>query len=127
MVIARSEYSNPARFGASVVQTVLGDDPLRDQWQQDLNTMSARIKSMRRELRRRVGGPLGMPGDWSHVESQIGMFSYTVLSREQAVRLREEFHIYILSSGRVSICGLNEGNVAYVARAIREVVGAEKS
>lgn len=126
MAIARSEYSNPPRFGASIVQTVLGDDHIRDQWQQDLITMSARIKSMRRELRQRMER-LGTPGDWSHVESQIGMFSYTGLSREQVVRLREEFHVYMLPSGRVSICGLNKGNVDYVARAIREVVGAQKS
>lgn len=126
MAIARSEYSNPPRFGASTVQTVLGDDHLRDQWQRDLNTMSARIKTMRHELRQKLE-VLGTPGDWSHIESQIGMFSYTGLNREHVERLRNEFHIYLLPSGRVSICGLNEGNVDYVARAIKDVVGAENS
>jgi aspartate/tyrosine/aromatic aminotransferase len=81
---------------------------------------------MRCELRRRVEG-LGTPGDWSYIERQIGMISYTGLSREHVERLRDEFHIYLLPSGRVSICGLNEGNVDYVVGAIREVVGAEKS
>jgi aspartate/tyrosine/aromatic aminotransferase len=126
MSIARSEYSNPPRFGASIVQTVLGDDRLKNQWQKDLNMMSGRIKTMRRELRRRLE-ELGTPGDWSHVESQIGMFSYTGLSREHVERLRDEFHIYLLPSGRMSICGLNEGNVDHVARAINEVVGTHKS
>jgi aspartate/tyrosine/aromatic aminotransferase len=124
MAIARSEYSNPPRFGASIVQTVLGDGRLQDQWQEDLNTMSARIKMMRRELRQRLE-ELGTPGDWSHIESQIGMFSYTGLSCEHVERLRNKFHVYLLPSGRVSICGLNERNVNYVARAIREVVGAD--
>lgn len=121
MAIARSEHSNPPRFRASIVQTVLGDDRLRSQWQQGLNTMSARIKSMRCELRRRVEG-LRTPGDWSYIERQIGMFSYAGLSREHVERLRDEFHIYLLPLGRVSICGLNEGNVDYVVGAIREVV-----
>jgi aspartate/tyrosine/aromatic aminotransferase len=65
MSIARSEYSNPPRFGASIVQTGLGDDRLRNQWQKDLNTMSARIKTMTRELWRRLE-ELGTPGDWSY-------------------------------------------------------------
>lgn len=121
MSIARSEYSNPPRFGTSIVQTVLGSPRLRDQWQADLNTMSARIMVMRRALRQRLE-ELGAPGNWSHIESQIGMFSYTGLTWEHVQRLRNEFHIYLLPSGRVSICGLNEGNVDYVARAIREVV-----
>ena len=124
MAIARSEYSNPPRFGASIVQTVLGDDYLRSQWQEDLNTMSARIKKMRHEFRRGLE-KLGTAGDWAHIESQIGMFCYTGLSRQQVERLRNEFHIYLLPSGRVSICGLNEVNVDYVARAFREVVGGE--
>ncbi|CEJ54237.1 Putative Aspartate aminotransferase [Penicillium brasilianum] len=123
MAIARSEYSNPPRFGAGIVQTVLGDDNLRRQWQEDLSTMSARIKKMRRELRRRLER-LGTTGDWAHIESQIGMFSYTGLNHHDVERLRNEFHIYLLPSGRVSICGLNEGIIDYVARAIREVVGS---
>jgi aspartate/tyrosine/aromatic aminotransferase len=109
------------RVGASIVQTVLGSPRLRDQWQADLNTMSARIMVMRRALRQRLE-ELEAPGNWSHIESQIGMFSYTGLTWEHVQRLRNEFHIYLLPSGRVSICGLNEGNVDYVARAIREVV-----
>lgn len=124
LAIARSEYSNPPRFGTGIVQTVLGDNSLRGQRQEDLNTMSARIKKMRHELRRRLE-ELGTAGDWAHVESQIGMFSYTGLDRQQVERLRDDFHIYLLPSGRVSICGLNEGNVDYVARAIRKVVGSD--
>lgn len=76
---------------------------------------------MRRELRRWLV-ELGTPGDLSHIESQIGMFSYTGLSREHVEHLRNEFHIYVLPSGRVSICGLNEGNVDYVGRDIHGIL-----
>ncbi|GKZ31273.1 hypothetical protein AbraIFM66950_011632 [Aspergillus brasiliensis] len=123
LALARAEYSNPPRFGASIVETVLGNEELKGQWLKDLDTMSSRIKSMRCELRRRLESK-GTPGDWSFLESQIGMFSYTALDREQVTRLREEFHIYLLPSGRVSICGLNGENVEYVASAFREVIGS---
>ncbi|GKZ23789.1 hypothetical protein AbraIFM66951_004631 [Aspergillus brasiliensis] len=123
LALARAEYSNPPRFGASIVETVLGNEEMKGQWLKDLDTMSSRIKSMRRELRRRLESK-GTPGDWSFLESQIGMFSYTALDREQVTRLREELHIYLLPSGRVSICGLNGENVEYVASAFREVIGS---
>ncbi|KAI9044849.1 uncharacterized protein KD926_011022 [Aspergillus affinis] len=120
MGIARAEYSNPPRFGASIVETVLGDKDLRTQWKVDLDTMSSRIHKMRSLLRRRLEGETGR--DWSHVEKQIGMFSYTGLTKEQVSQLQEEFHIYLLPSGRMSVCGLNEGNIDYVAQAIGEVL-----
>ena len=122
MGLARAEYSNPPRYGAQIVQTVLDDKELRGQWEKDLETMSSRIKTMRRLLRRKLEEHArGI--DWSYIESQIGMFSYTGLSARAVVRLREEFHIYLLPSGRMSICGLNEGNIDYVARAIAQVCG----
>jgi aspartate/tyrosine/aromatic aminotransferase len=120
-LIARAEYSNPPRFGAQIVETVLSDSGLRQQWKQDLNTMSSRITSMRKQLRANLED-LGTPGDWSHIESQIGMFSYTGLSKAHVDKLKEEYHIYLMPSGRVSICGLNEANIDYVANSISEVV-----
>ncbi len=120
MAIARAEYSNPPRFGASIVETVLGNPELRAQWQADLDTMSSRIRRMRRELRQRLEKETGK--DWSHVETQIGMFSYTGLGKDYVARLKDEFHVYLLPSGRISICGLNDGNVQYVAHAISKVM-----
>lgn len=117
--LARAEYSNPPRFGATIVETILVDEKLKAQWKDDLRTMSSRIKSMRRSLRKALEEQ-NTPGDWSHIESQIGMFSYTGLNASTVARLREEFHIYLLPSGRASICGLNERNIEYVARAIRQ-------
>ncbi|EAW25764.1 aspartate aminotransferase, partial [Aspergillus fischeri NRRL 181] len=123
VALARAEYSNPSRFGASLVETVLADATLRAQWERDLETMSSRIKTMRRELRKKLEEN-GARGDWSFIESQIGMFSYLSIDRDQVDRLKREFHIYLLPSGRASICGLNRKNIDYVAMAIAQVLGS---
>lgn len=120
MAIARAEYSNPPRFGASIVETVLGDPVLRSQWEADLDTMSSRMRRMRCALRKRLEKETGQ--DWFHVEMQIGMFSYTGLNKEQVSRLRDEFHVYLLPSGRLSVCGLNDENVEYVTHAVGQVM-----
>ncbi|KAI5920456.1 aspartate aminotransferase [Camillea tinctor] len=119
--IIRSEVSTSPAFGARIVATVLDDPMLRGEWHDDLKTMSSRIKSMReallRELKRR-----GTPGSWDHIVSQIGMFSYTGLNKEQVKELAEEHHIYLMASGRASIPGLTPENVTRVAEAIDSVV-----
>ena len=120
MAIARAEYSNPPRFGASIVEAVLGDPALKSQWEADLDTMSSRMRRMRRELRKRLEKETGQ--DWSHVETQIGMFSYTGLNKDHVSRLRDEFHVYLLPSGRLSVCGLSDENVEYVAHAVGQVM-----
>ncbi|CEL01821.1 hypothetical protein ASPCAL01399 [Aspergillus calidoustus] len=120
MAIARAEYSNPPQFGSRIVETVLGDSALRAQWERDLETMSSRIRKMRRELRRRLEGETGL--DWSRLETETGMFTYTGFDKGQVARLRGEFHVYLLPSGRMSVCGLNESNVQYVAHAISQVL-----
>ncbi|KAF7122883.1 hypothetical protein CNMCM5793_000993 [Aspergillus hiratsukae] len=121
-LMARAEYSSPVKFGASIVETLLGDPELKAQWERDLITMSSRIKTMRSRLRGKLQEYVAC-GDWSFIERQIGMFCYTGMSPDQVSRLQEEYHVYLMPSGRLSICGLTEGNVDYVARAIRDVVG----
>ncbi|KAL1861907.1 hypothetical protein Plec18170_000731 [Paecilomyces lecythidis] len=120
MAIARAEYSNPPRFGASIVEMVLGDPALRSQWEADLDTMSSRMRRIRRELRKRLEKETEQ--DWSHIEIQDGMFSYTGLKKDQVSRLRNEFHVYLLPSGRLSVCGLHDENVDYVAHAVGQVI-----
>ncbi|KAJ5086501.1 hypothetical protein NUU61_007808 [Penicillium alfredii] len=120
MAIARAEYSNPPRPGAVIVETILGDQRLKAQWETDLNTMSSRIKEMRHELRWKLEKETQQ--DWSYIENQIGMFSSTGLTSQQVSRLRDEFHVYLLPSGRLSVCGLTERNVQYVAHAICQVM-----
>ena len=75
---------------------------------------------MRCALRKRLEKETGQ--DWFHVEMQIGMFSYTGLNKDRVSRLRDEFHVYLLPSGRLSVCGLNDENVEYVAHAIGQVM-----
>ncbi|SCV00519.1 LAMI_0G05578g1_1 [Lachancea mirantina] len=119
--ITRSELSNPPAYGAKVVSQVLNNKELRAQWYRDMETMSSRIQKMRHALRDHLVA-LKTPGNWDHIVQQIGMFSYTGLSSEMVQRLEKEHAVYLVSSGRASIAGLNSGNVEHVARAIHEVV-----
>ena len=119
--LTRSELSNPPAYGAKVVSTVLSNPELNAQWHKDLVTMSSRIIKMRHQLRDHLI-KLETPGNWDHIVGQTGMFSYTGLRPEMVKRLEEEHAVYLVSSGRASIAGLNSGNVEYVAKAINEVV-----
>jgi aspartate/tyrosine/aromatic aminotransferase len=119
--LVRAEISNAPLFGCRIVYTILSDPSLRAMWEQDLQTMSGRIKRMRTLLRREIEKNPDA-GDWSHLESQIGMFSYTGLTEEQVLRLKRVHHIYLMLNGRASLSGVNDGNVKYVADAIIEVM-----
>ncbi|KAH8695079.1 putative aspartate transaminase [Talaromyces proteolyticus] len=119
--IIRGEYSMGPRLGSTIVKRILGDEDLRTQWHGDLTTMSSRLRSMRESLYNELLR-LKTPGTWEHIVNQIGMFSYTGLTLKQVLALKDEFHIYMLKSGRVSISGLSENNVAYVAQSIDNVV-----
>lgn len=120
--LVRSEFSNPPAYGAKVVATVLSDPQLRKQWQEDLVTMSSRIIKMRAKLRDALTNDLKTPGNWDHIVNQIGMFSYTGLQSDMVKKLESEHGVYLVSSGRVSVAGLNEHNVEKVAHAIHKVV-----
>ncbi|KAI5263407.1 aromatic-amino-acid aminotransferase [Aureobasidium subglaciale] len=118
-MLQRSEISNPPAFGAKIASTVLGDELLRKAWCADLVTMSDRIRSMRVQLYELLCS-LETPGSWDHLVKQTGMFGFLGLSPENVLRLREEKHIYMAANSRISIAGLNNGNVEYVARSIKE-------
>jgi len=120
-LIVRAMVSNPPAHGARIVETVLSDPALYEEWRDCIRTMSSRIITMRASLRQKLE-ELGTPGDWSHITTQIGMFSYTGLSQEMCVFLKQEKHLYLLKSGRISMCGLTSKNVDYVAKAINEAV-----
>lgn len=119
--IIRSEISNPPGYGAKIVARILNTPELYSQWEQDLVTMSSRIHSMREQLVAELER-LGTPGSWRHITTQQGMFSFTGLSAQQVARLEQDFGVYLASTGRASIAGLNPGNVRYVAQAIDKVV-----
>lgn len=119
--LVRSEISNPPAYGAKIVSTILNNETLTKQWHDDMITMSSRIHSMRIALRDHLLA-LKTPGTWDHIVGQCGMFSFTGLSPEMVKRLEVQHGVYLVSSGRASIAGLNTGNVEYVAKAIDEVV-----
>ncbi|RKL05511.1 hypothetical protein BFJ70_g17110 [Fusarium oxysporum] len=121
VALQRADFSMPPRFGVSVVEKVLSDPHLFEMWVADLSVMSGRIKNMRQELYKELVA-LKTPGEWRHIIEQKGMFCYTGLSKKQVSRLKKDFHVYVLDSGRISIAGLRSSNVLYVAGAIQNVV-----
>ena len=120
-IMIRTNYSNPPTHGGAVVATVLGDAALRAQWEQELAGMRTRIKAMRKKL---VEGlkAAGVKQDMGFITTQIGMFSYSGLSKEQMVRLRSEFGVYGTDTGRMCVAALNEKNIGYVCESIAKVM-----
>lgn len=120
-IIARTSYSNPPAFGAHVVASILSDDELRSLWDDELAHMRTRIASLRQQLVE--GLEAAGVSDMGFIAQQCGMFSYSGLTKEQMVRLREEFGIYGTDSGRLCVAALNAGNLQQVAAAIAAVRG----
>ncbi|KAH8237320.1 hypothetical protein KR038_009770, partial [Drosophila bunnanda] len=120
-LLIRGQYSNPPAFGARIVSKVLNTPELRKEWLESIQTMSSRIRTMRKALRDKLV-ELDTPGNWDHIVNQIGMFSYTGLNESQVNALIKEYHIYLLKTGRINMCGLNNGNIDYVANAINAAV-----
>jgi aromatic-amino-acid transaminase len=119
----RRNYSNPPMHGGQVVAKVLTDPALRAMWFAEVADMRERIQAMRRELHRVLVAKL--PGrNFDYFLTQRGMFSYTGLTAEQADRLKTEFGVYILRSGRMCVAGLNTRNVEATAEAMAAVLGA---
>ena len=120
-VVIRTNYSNPPTHGGAVVAAVLGNPELRALWEQELGEMRVRIKAMRQKL---VDGlkAAGVQQDMSFITTQIGMFSYSGLSKDQMVRLRSEFGVYGTDTGRMCVAALNSKNIDYVCQAIAKVV-----
>lgn len=120
-ILQRSEISNPPAYGARIASTVLNDPKLFAEWEANLREMSGRIKEMRTALRSKLE-ELGTPGTWNHITDQIGMFSFTGLTEQQVLKIREDAHVYMTKNGRISMAGLNTNNVEYFAKAVDKVV-----
>lgn len=120
-VLIRNLYSNPPKHGANIVKTVLSDPALYQEWRDELLAMSMRIQDMRTALYSELT-KLKTPGSWTHITSQIGMFSFTGLSPAQSDAMVDKHHIYMLRNGRISMAGVTSKNVAYMAAAIDDVV-----
>ena len=120
-VLIRTNYSNPPTHGAQVVAMVLTTPALRRMWEEELAGMRLRIRSMREALVQRLAAA-GVTQDMSFIPRQQGMFSYSGLSAAQMQRLRSEFGVYGVDSGRICVAALNERNIGPVARAIAKVI-----
>jgi aromatic-amino-acid transaminase len=119
--VIRTNYSNPPTHGGSVVAAVLGSPELRATWEAELGEMRDRIRAMRNGLVERLQAA-GVNRDFSFVNAQRGMFSYSGLTAAQVDRLREEFGIYAVSTGRICVAALNTRNLDVVANSIAQVL-----
>ncbi|MDN5539431.1 amino acid aminotransferase [Comamonas sp.] len=120
-IVIRTNYSNPPTHGGAVVAAVLNNPELHALWEKELGEMRVRIKAMRQKL---VDGlkAAGVQQDMSFITTQIGMFSYSGLSKDQMVRLRSEFGVYGTDTGRMCVAALNSKNIDYVCKAIAAVI-----
>jgi len=120
-IVARENYSTPPSHGAAIVVDILESEELTQLWKSELTEMCDRINTLRRDLVDSLK-PYGLDQRFAHVAEQRGMFSYTGLSTEQVKRLRDEFSIYMVGSGRANVAGFTSENLPYVAKAIAAVV-----
>ena len=121
MSVARQIYSMPPAHGALLVSLILGDKQLRANWEEELTEVRTRIQSMRSLLADNIQqNAAGI--DFSHIKQQKGMFSFLGLNTAQLDQLREEFAIYIVSSSRVNLAGINSSNINYLSDSIISVL-----
>ncbi|CAH8230879.1 amino acid aminotransferase [Vibrio aestuarianus] len=119
--IIRSIYSNPPAHGAAVVTHILNNAELRTEWEQEVAEMRVRIQEMR-ELFVATLKAEGVEADFSFIERQNGMFSFSGLSKDQVTRLKDEFAIYIVGSGRISVAGMTKSNMGPLCKGIAAVL-----
>jgi len=117
----RTNYSSPSSHGAQIVGMVLGNPELRAKWESELTEMRVRIQKMRKLFVQRLMAR-GIKRDFSFIEQQRGMFSYSGLELDKVLRLRSEFGLYIVDSGRICIAAMNENNLDYITEAISKVL-----
>jgi len=119
-LVIRPMYSSPPIHGALLVRKILGNPERFAKWRAELKAMADRILEVRSLLRTGLEKK-GTAGTWNHITDQIGMFSFTGLSKAECERLISEHHVYLLKSGRISLAGLNKGNIQYMVDSVDEV------
>jgi aspartate aminotransferase len=119
--VARGIYSMPPDHGAAIVAKILHDPALRALWVQELTDMRTRLNGLRRLLVQKLA-ERNTPMDFSFIANERGMFSFLGIGKEQVIRLREEFHVYMVESSRVNIAGVNHSNVDRIADSIAAVL-----
>jgi aspartate aminotransferase len=119
--VIRSNYSMPPSHGAMVVETILSDPKLKQMWRDELKTMRKRIKDLRSQLVDAIKAE-GVEQDFSFIERQNGMFSFLGVNAKQVDKLVNEHSVYLVGSSRINLAGLNQHNIAYVAKSIAAVL-----
>lgn len=120
-ILVRTNYSSPPKHGARIAALILNKPDLRAEWLSELKMVTKRMNDMRAALRKEIENA-GVKGDWSHITTQIGMFSFTGLTGPQVAQMVKKHSIYMTADGRISVCGVNSKNVKYIANAIKDVV-----
>ena len=120
-VLVRTNYSNPPAHGSAIVSTILNDTALTQQWEEELKAMRVRINSVRAQFVEGLARA-GAPGDFSFIQEQKGMFSFSGLTPEQVGQLRDKYSIYIVKSGRINVAGINAVNMDRLCSAITDVL-----
>ena len=124
--VIRTIYSNPPARGAKIVQTIASDPALYEAWQSELTVMRVRMKGVRVKFTAALQS-LGLDFDFSHIALQNGMFSYSGLSKEVVIWLREQKNIYALESGRICVAAINDQNIDKIVSSIAEAVHIKKA
>jgi aromatic-amino-acid transaminase len=124
--VVRSIYSSPPSYGAQLIAMVLNTPELRAQWEQELEAMRVRIHEMRQAFSNRLATSV-KGRDFSFILKQKGMFSYSGLSEQTILALRDRFHIYALTSGRICVAAINHSNLDYICDSIATVLAEQKA
>ena len=119
--VIRTNYSNPPDHGGQIVATVLATPELRKLWEDELAAMRVRIREMRQLMVEKLKAKAPAQ-DFSFVKQQVGMFSYSGLTKAQVERLRDEFSIYAVDTGRICVAALNSRNIDSVIAAVAQVI-----
>lgn len=117
--LIRPMYSSPPIHGSKIVETIMSNPELLNNWLTDLNSVVGRLNDVRSQLFNKLDGSIY---NWDHLNKQRGMFIYTGLSQDQVIKLRNEYSVYATEDGRFSISGVNDNNVDYLADAMNKVI-----
>ncbi|KAL5605942.1 hypothetical protein FOVSG1_006089 [Fusarium oxysporum f. sp. vasinfectum] len=125
--LIRSEFSSSPAYGARLVTTILSDPERESVWREELTTLHQRLHALREKLFHLLQEVHKTPGNWDIITRGTGLFSLLPLTSEQCKTLQTKYHIYLVPNGRITISGLNERNINYVASSIDKVVRTAKS
>ena len=121
-IAIRTNYSNPPAHGGAIVEAILGDSQWQTRWTEELDAMRNRIHEVRRQFVNALADA-GVSRDFSFLKDQKGMFSFTGLTKEQAIALRTDHSIYIVDSGRINVAGITSDNLPRLVNVLKEILG----